>query len=235
MEHSFAERKFMLERIQAKKQTQTQKGGFILGAIGLTLLANRILKLRPKNVRKLLKKHGHKNIKRIVVSRVPINSVVKGILNALTLGGLSNAQKELSYDEVYHLYANLYLEDGTVIGIEKNQRVAVAIGGYPISKSSQSANDLNINLKDLFSKAEAKAKGNLWQYSGYKYNCQHFINTLLVESGVKHLTSFIMQDAGQLIKNSFIRNVAKFTTDIAGVTEFGLKGGGNELPWITLV
>ena len=39
----------------------------------------------------------------------------------------------MNYDEVYHLYVNMTLDNGQTIGIEKNQRVNVAAAGFPTS------------------------------------------------------------------------------------------------------
>ena len=39
----------------------------------------------------------------------------------------------MNYDEVYHLYLNITLDNGKTIGIEKNQRVGVASAVFPTS------------------------------------------------------------------------------------------------------
>ena len=88
---------------------------------------------RPGVVDRLIKQYGDKKVVQIIILRKPVNSGVQKLLNVITLGGYNKAKKEMNYDEVYHLYLNIILDNGKTIGIEKNQRVGVSDSGFPLS------------------------------------------------------------------------------------------------------
>ncbi len=82
-------------------------------------------------VDRLIKQYGHRRIMQVTILRKPIQGGVQKLLNLITLGGFNRAKNEMKYDEVYHLYVNMTLDNGQTIGIEKNQRVNVAAAVSP--------------------------------------------------------------------------------------------------------
>jgi hypothetical protein len=137
----------------------------------------------------------------------------------------------MKYDEVYHLYVNMTLDNGQTIGIEKNQRVNVAAAGFPTA-GLEASNMLKINcnvvFKDMIEKAEQAGGDTFYRYNAVTANCQRFISVLMNSSGITGTDAFVMQDATQLIKNSGLRRVAGAITDVAALGERAILGHGRD-------
>ena len=188
------------------------------------------LEARPLNIINVLKAYGTKKVNKITVCKEPIQAIVKSLLNALSGGDLARTVAEKGYDNVFHLFARLELEGGVIIRIEKNQRVSVAIGELrlgPSAKCESVTLPQQTTLQEFIDKGEAlgNSHGSFWRYSAYEDNCQKFIRDLLNASGSKELDSFIMQDAGALVKSGFLRNLSKLATDAAAGVDYVWRGG----------
>lgn len=179
----------------------------------------------PKPVKDLLAKHGNKQIVNISVCRKPVQSYVRALLNIATLGKFREEQQKLGYDKVFHLYMNITLNDGSVVGLEKNERVGVKYGGFDTTGGECRSVPAKINLTEFFKKGEEHSGGGFWRYSGYKDNCQKWVNDLLVGNGITALSSFVLQNVEQLITNPTVRKLAVGITDLAGIADWALKGG----------
>ena len=97
----------------------------------VTNYVDNALNTRPGQVDKLLKLHGDTPVQMITILRKPIQSMVKKFINFVSGGQLERAQKELKYDDIYHLYVNFTLSNGKVVGIEKNARINTNLNGFP--------------------------------------------------------------------------------------------------------
>ena len=186
---------------------------------------------RPGVVDRLIKQYGDKKVVQIIILRKPVNSGVQKLLNVITLGGYNKAKKEMNYDEVYHLYLNIILDNGKTIGIEKNQRVGVSDSGFPLSgvePSNMLKMSCNVLLKDMIEKAEQAGGDTFYRYNAVTANCQKFVSVLLNSSGIVGADNFIMQDATQLIKNSGLKRLATGITDIAALGERAIYGHGRD-------
>ena len=132
---------------------------------------------RPGVIDKLIKQYGDKKVLQVVILRKPVNTGVQKLLNLITLGGYNKAKKEMNYDEVYHLYLNITLDNGKTIGIEKNQRVGVASAGFPTSgvePSNMLKLSCSVLLKDMIEKAEQAGGDTFYRYNAVTANCQKF-------------------------------------------------------------
>jgi hypothetical protein len=183
----------------------------------------------PPNVRKLINDHGKSTIKSIMVCRNPIESGLKSLLNAVSGSTLEKAQQRLNYDNIYHLFLNITLDDGYSFTIERNQSVNIG----PSTTKYQDQRDVNmgdakIDLATFISKG-AKSP-NFWNYSTTN-NCQLFCKTLLQSNGLytKELNDFIMQDVNELFKDSpLTQKIADGITEIAGRVDSLLNGAGKK-------
>ena len=119
---------------------------------------------------------------------------------------------------------NITLSDGKKYALEKNQRVKVKSGGIkPDSKTEcRTVPNLNIPVERFIVNGE-KSGVNFYRYSTVN-NCQRFINDLLTRNGIKNLTSFVKQNAKELL-NPFTKKLTQAVTDVAGVVDMGLSGG----------
>ena len=186
---------------------------------------------RPGVVDRLIKQYGDKKVVQVVILRKPVNSGVQKLLNLITLGGFNRAKNEMKYDEVYHLYVNMTLDNGQTIGIEKNQRVNVAAAGFPTSgvePSNMLKLNCNVVFKDMIEKAEQAGGDTFYRYNAVTANCQRFISVLMNSSGISGTDAFVMQDATQLIKNSGLKRLATGITDIAALGERAIYGHGRD-------
>ncbi len=183
---------------------------------------------RPGVIDRLIKQYGDKKILQVTILRKPVERGIQKLLNLITMGGFNKAKKEMNYDEVYHLFVNMHLENGQIVGVEKNQRVNVNLSGFPTSGIDPS-NILKINcnvlLKEMFEKAEQSGE-SFYRYNAVTANCQRFISVLMQAGGITGTDNFVMQDATQLIKNSGLRRVAGVITDAAALGERAVKGHG---------
>lgn len=118
------------------------------------------------------------------------------------------------------------LSDGSKHSIEKNQRVKIKKKNRIKHKSKtecRTVSNLNIPVETFVTKAE-KNNPNFYRYSAHRFNCQRFVNDLLTRNGIKNLSSFVKQDAKELL-TPFTKKLAQAATDVAGVVDYGLSGG----------
>ena len=74
---------------------------------------------RTPNVKNFLKKFGDVKIASIRICRKPIVSRIRTFGNIVTLGQLNKRVKELGYDEIFHLFSVIKLQNGMNIKLEK--------------------------------------------------------------------------------------------------------------------
>jgi hypothetical protein len=126
-------------------------GDWMKNAISVIRDPSKALTKKPKDVDDILKKYGNNTVVEFNVCRSPIDSMTRVLLNTITLGNFSKEQKKYNYDEVYHLFAILKLDNGIYLKTERNQRVVL---------KTTTVNDLN-KAKD---KINVKTNINLMIY-----------------------------------------------------------------------
>lgn len=180
----------------------------------------------PKQVSDNLKKYGKYNIRGVYICRVPLQGLTRHLLNFITLGKFSQEAKK--FDEVYHLYAVLHLDNGELLLTERNQRVIL----LPITRKAVEIEDFiylpidkSLSVNDLFSSA-MRDDALLYHYDPTKHNCQNYVSTLLRSSGLlnENLSNFINQDVKNLVTGVAYKLSTK-TIDIASLLENIVKGG----------
>lgn len=163
--------------------------------------------------------HGDKKIRRMIVCRDPINGVVKKIINIMTLGNFNSNQKKLNYDDVYHLYIDVELEDGTRASLERNQ--ALTAGAWREGEQKREVSGNFPTVKELVDKTIAKIGQSKFEtYDAINNNCQLFVREILSANNLlsADLNAFIMQDAKSLVKGApWFAPIARKVTDVAGV------------------
>jgi hypothetical protein len=178
--------------------------------------------------RSKMKQYGNNNIVSIVVARAPVQKIVQKLLNIITLGKFDAIRRKLNYDDVYHLYLILTLDNGKRLRLEKNQ--VVQMTHYSSDKPEKQEMPVsmrgNITLNDFIDKV-IKRIGikDFIRYSSDNLNCQHFVDNLLTANNLNNpeLRKFIMQDIKQLL-TPIARDIGQVATDIAG-TITNITGG----------
>ncbi len=185
----------------------------------------------PPAVRSILQKYGNVPVKSIDVCRTPVNSVITGILNTISLGQLEENKKNLHYDQIYHLYAVIHLDNGYSFTIERNESIKVhKAGHHPNTDCISVGVDGKVTLVELIHNA-ADGNSTFWQYNWQTSNCQMFIRDLLQKSGLltSELSSFISQDASGLLKDSpLTQKIADIIPDIGSKIDVLIHGAARK-------
>ncbi len=166
-------------------------------------LASRLLRRAPGSVVDFLSKHGNEVVETLRLERTPVNSVVNGVINAVSRGKFNASKKRLKYDQVYHLYLVI---NGRWI-VEKNHKVEFHrfAPRHDFEAQHLAASgvrrDLNAMMKNLEQKVDAP---KIWRYNPATANCQDFIQDLLRSNGwlTHYANEFIKQDAKELLKDT---------------------------------
>lgn len=162
------------------------------------------------------------------VCREPIASGVRAALNALTLGGFSQAARALNYDDVFHLWIVLTLADGEHWRFDKNEVVRVVRGAPPSGECKPVHMHRDIPVGEFFDKGIAQ-NPRFWLYDTVN-NCQRFDIDLLKGNGLltPELESFILQDSVSLVQG-MAKKAADAVTDLAGRVDIVRFGEGHRM------
>lgn len=181
-----------------------------------------------KSVNDLLAAHGNAIIQDIVVGRIPVQSAVTRVGNALSSGELAKVQKDLNYDGLFHLFLLIKLSDGYYFQFDKHEYTHVTpnpkIPDVPGKSLIQVPNVLSKQLKlntFVANGMNILGKENFYHYSAFEHNCQEWAQAMLKGSGLltPELNTFIMQDVKTIAKRlpSYFSGLANTLTDIASV------------------
>ena len=187
------------------------------------------LDVRPKVLTDLIESEGTQIIDKIEVCRDPINSAFSTGLNILSLGRLKREMKKKGYDNLYHLYLVLYLANGKIYSIEKNERVNV-LEGKKTSPTAECTPVLNYGKESLgqfLMDAENKEIKGFYRYDSFKDNCQKWIYDILNANDITQFNKFVLQDVSELAP-SYLSKIVRGITDVAGYVDYAIRGGEYE-------
>jgi hypothetical protein len=186
-------------------------------------ISKKMLEGRPRILHDLLSKYGQLPIEKIEICRKPIVSMFRKILNVATFGKLNREMSKLGYDDLFHLYMVLYLSDGSIWILEKNQRVNVTKGKIS-GGECKSINYGKKNLGDFINTAERLDIPGFYRYSAFKDNCQKWIKDILNANDITNMDTFVLQNVSTLAPN-IVQNISQGITDVAGVADYVMRGG----------
>ena len=209
-----------------KKRKVVRKTNKLKGSGLVDNIYDKIFKERPKILNDLIKKEGSQQIKSIEVCRYPIKKIFSNVLDTVTLGQAKKVMARHNYDDLFHLYLIITLNNGKVYSLEKNERVNVIIGRKPGGVCITPKKKYPITLNQFITKAENRNIPNFYHYDAFKDNCQKWVKDLLVSNGMydQTLNKFIMQDVKGLVPE-YIKTIARTITDVAGVFNYLIHGG----------
>jgi len=186
------------------------------------------LNQRPKAINDYLKLNGNKKLRRIIVSRKPVSGKIQYIANLITMGGWTENMKKLNYDDIYHLFCIVELDDGTLFKLEKNSRVDITLHDNKLGDTMINIDNIENTLNDMFNNAEKEyGLERIYRYNPFKTNCQMLLVDLIsaINKMTPQLREYIMQTASALIESDVIKYLAKMATDAAASSRFYLEGG----------
>lgn len=225
-------------RTRAKNKAKRQ--GYAIKArqgAGLGDVYNWLLPIRqgfPPSVRKLIEQYSNAPIKEIWVARRPLKKRATMILNAVTLGQLSEEMKKMRYDELFHLFMFLVLNDGTILRFEKEQVIRLAVVGREDLNSIKEKIPVPVTHPVTFGqlvKNTVEAIGNsLYLYDGQTNNCQVFLINVLKANGLltPEAQRFISQDIVELFSHlpATTPTIMNFVTDLGARWDRLIEGEG---------
>ena len=189
------------------------------------------------SVRKLLQEIQGKKIVKMIVVRDPIKEEIHMLANAISMNEINKFKKEVSIDDLFHLFCVCTLDDGQMIRFEKNAEIEA----FKISKIQQidKSNIFEcvvqnqISLNELLDNTRQKIGDRLFfDYNGITNNCQDFIYNCLYHNGYEStnpkMKSFIKQDLTKLAKNmsSTSKTIMNTITDLGKKTNILIGGAG---------
>jgi len=169
-----------------------------------------------KSTANLIKKYGDKTIVGLTVKRKPISP--SGIINLAKIVSKTLAKTFDSkvYDELYHLYLEIRLEDGTNLILEKNDVVSVSKKTRKAEEEYVVSNVPDITLNQMLDKTQAKMKSKYFVYDAIKNNCQVFLLAIMTSNNISGTETFIKQDVSGLIGNVIQKGI-KGITEVGGI------------------
>jgi len=189
------------------------KGGDLFTAIDRVVKKNITY---TKSTANLIKKYGDKTILGLVVKRKPISP--SGIINLAKI--VSKTVKRTFdskvYDELYHLYIEIRLEDGTTLILEKNSVIALSKTTRKAEEEYVVSNVPDITLNQMLDKTQVKMKSKYFVYDAIKNNCQVFLLAIMTSNNISGTETFIKQDVSKLIGKAIQKSI-KTLTEIGGI------------------
>jgi hypothetical protein len=187
----------------------------------------------PKKIRDFTDEYGGWNVVSWSVCREPLSQGLTRVIDLATRGQLLKNKDKLNYDDIFHLYSDIYLKDSKTgktkaIRLDKNARVNIgSIVPYKKGGSCMSVPNIPSNLlfRTLINKDTDKTT---WEYSSDRFNCQDYTSKRLEAVGLltEPLRNFIMQDVPALLPDAKIQlQLAKGVTNIASIFENIMQGG----------
>ena len=181
-------------------------------------------------MRNLLKKYGDWQIVQIRIARKPLSNIMQKIGNILTFGQLEEKTKELGYDNLYHLFMVITVQDQSHtkdLLYEKNQVVNLS-ESIPNTQDSMVIHVTNHLTLDQFIENGIKLQGQAyWTYDVRNNNCQKFILANLQGNGLLHndIREFVDQNAADLIGPT-LGSIANVVTSAASSFDTLQNGAG---------
>jgi len=193
----------------------------------------------PVPSRKVLEERGDLPIVALELNRTPLSGPIKSLINGLTFGKFSQAQKDVGYDRFFHLA--LVATVRTIRGqnlqvvIMKNARIEVT----KTFKADNNTEYLQVPLQGKNFTVNAvlemvrKKLGDtkFFRYDSFTDNCQVLVKNMLEAMGLygKKEADFVYQDTTSIVKKipAFNRELLNLTTD-AGNVFSKLTGSGRK-------
>lgn len=186
----------------------------------------------PPKVREALRNTQHIYIKSITIKKSPVPALITGALSVFTLGKFGK-RVERSFDELFHLYIDITLENNEHYLLEKNE--VINMEKNPTNRDSTVTKQVTtqipkISINEMLENTEKSIGPKLFYgYSAYDNNCQDFILNLLKHNNIGNEEdyNFIKQDTKQLFSNMpALRKFSNIVTDLGATVNVITTGKG---------
>jgi len=177
-------------------------------------------------VRDVLSQYGDEPIKSIKICRMPVSSAVQNALNVVSLGAFKKRLQRSPHDEIYHLFALITLEDGTVLTLDKQAQITLVVGNKKYKDSIDVAPPFT-TINEMLDKTKAHMGNDaFFGYNANGNNCQNFLFKFLMTSGkaTPQIREFILQDVKSLFDDN-LEYFSKMVTDLGSKVSTIQYGG----------
>ena len=166
----------------------------------------------PQNVKNALSKIGNNKITSGRVGRTPVQAIIQGALKTVA---------NVPYDDLFHLFIELTLDNGQKWILEKIERINLVKEDRSKKAGAEFTSSFSVNktMNELFQNTKNKMGDKFLPYQSASNNCQYFLMGVLDGNGLNNSerTSFIKQDTKAIFeKNPALRKFANTLTDIGG-------------------
>jgi hypothetical protein len=147
----------------------------------------------------------------------------------VSLGAFKQRLERQAYDDVYHLFALITVQDGTVLTLDKQSQITLKVGSKTYNHSVSVPPPFSTLNTMLNNTKQEMGTDAFFGYNSRTNNCQGFLWKFLKSNGKTslELRAFIMQDVNQLFDKD-LESFAKFITDL-GSKFSTLQFGGRVL------
>jgi hypothetical protein len=210
-----------ISRNKAKRQAMKIEGDGLISN-GLAWVTSQF---SPNQMSDRLKKRlnidGNTPISKMMYSRKPIAGGIKTALNVLTFGKLSQKQRDLKYEQIFHDSVIIYLSNGHNYRLEKNH--IIELNDLRISNDEKLIPipiDRTITINELIK--NANTDGDFYKYDHKNNNCQKFSNDIVKKSNLDNAeidNEIKIQDASKLtsVLPDTINDAMNVITNVAGM------------------
>lgn len=188
----------------------------------------------PIHFRKTLEAYKDQHIGRLLICRVPLNKTFTILGNLVSNGEYEKKIDSLNYDDMFHLYLLVGLDDGTHLKLEKNQTPELKKSSHVVNNDTECVPvDLghkDILLQDFIDRTINKMGIDNYTHYNYKnLNCQNFVLMHLVANGLirPSYKNFIMQDVDEVASSipGWADKLINFATNLADRADVLVHGG----------
>ena len=168
--------------------------------------------LVPQNVKTALNKIGTNKIISARIGRTPVQAIIQGALKTVA---------NVPYDDLFHLFIELTLDNGQKWVLEKIERINLVKEDRTKKAGAEFTSSFPVNksVDELFQNTKNRMGDKFLPYQSASNNCQYFIMGVLDGNGLNNSerTAFVKQDTKAIFeKNPALRKFANTLTDIGG-------------------
>ena len=166
----------------------------------------------PLSVKNALSKIGNNNIISARLGRTPVQAVIQGALKVVA---------NVPYDDLFHLFIELTLDNGQKWILEKIERINLVKEDRSKKQGAEFTSSFLVNktMNELFQNTKDRMGDRFLPYQSASNNCQVFIMGVLDGNGLNNSerTKFVKQDTKSIFANNpALRKFANTLTDIGG-------------------
>lgn len=181
-----------------------------------------------------MSQYGDVHIKQIKVCKKPIIKTFETILNMVSMGEYNQEKEKLNYDNMFHLYLLIKLDNNVIVRLEKNNIPNIGIATNESLNYGDciqvSFNENPLTLKKLLNRLIEKEGVASYLYDPVNNNCQIFIDNILTYSNInsKEIKEFVLQDTATILKSipSLTLDVIKNTINFTSMLDILIHGKG---------